>query len=523
MRVAHLVIAISVVCALANENEQIVRENTEFAINYLQKYGYLAEEMQSFETICEQRILQDSISLFQEYYKLPITGEVSNETLDQMRRPRCGQPDIVQQNANAIGNKWPQRVLTWNFHLATKPMLEARAAFTLWQAASSLTFRRNISNPNILISWRDGNHMMLDRRNGNLCPSPLDGRGGVLAHATYPTGHAGYISEIHVDSKEHWYIYLDQTPSNSDSLLYVLTHEIGHSLGLQHDPHTDSIMYAYTTHYSHPIKLSDEDILNIQNLYGNSTAEKSPNRPISPPKPSIPTPKDIPSDLCEINRIDAILLLKKRMYIASDKYVWLIRLNNKKYNQPLALSTYLKFLPPNHTRVSASYQTPSGDIILFADNTIYKVNYPSFSLNADWPKTFSQFGLPADATINAAINTNRGRSYVIYDGYMIGEVDDYNGNIVKYHTIQTVFPGIPPNITLAFRYLDGNLYFVSQQQQIYKFNEFTENVLSASEFDVQALGIDCPRYGLLQQLRDLLHRFTRNTETLTRERNNNLF
>ncbi|XP_036142134.1 72 kDa type IV collagenase-like [Monomorium pharaonis] len=285
-----------------------------------------------------------------------------------------------------------------------------------------------------------------------------------------------------------------QTPANFDSLLYVLTHEIGHSLGLQHDPHTDSIMYAYTTHYSYSIKLSDEDILNIQNLYGNSATEKLPNKPISPPKLPVPTPKDIPNDLCEIKRINAILLLRKRMYIASEKYVWLIRLDDKKYNQPLALSTYLKFLPPNYTRISASYQTPSGDIILFVDNAIYKVNYPSFSLDTNGPRTFSEFGLPTDATINAAINTNRGRSYVIYNGYMIGEVDDYNGSIVKYYTIQTIFPGIPPNITLAFRYLDGLTYNRSAS-----------------------------RYGLLQQLRDLLHKFTQNTETLMRKRDSNLF
>ncbi|XP_036146041.1 collagenase 3-like [Monomorium pharaonis] len=278
----------------------------------------------------------------------------------------------------------------------------------------------------------------------------------------------------------------------------------------------------WITGHSYLIKLSDKDILNIQNLYGNSTTDKSPNKPTSPPKLPVPTPKDIPNDLCEIKCIDAILLLKKQMYIASEKYVWLVRLDNKKYNQPLALSTYLKFLPPNYTRISASYQTLSGDIILFVDNAIYKMNYSSFSLDTNWLRSFSEFGLPADATINAAINTNRGRSYVIYNGYMIGEVDDYTGGIVKYYTIQTIFPGTPPNITLAFRYLDGNLYFVSQQQ-IYKFNEFTENVLSASKFDIQSMGIDYPRYGLLQQLRDLLHKFTRNTETIMRERDSNLF
>nr|CAI5824188.1 unnamed protein product [Callosobruchus analis] len=34
------------------------------------------------------------------------------------------------------------------------------------------------------------------------CPSVFDGPGGVLAHATYPTGNT--CVEIHVDRRESW-------------------------------------------------------------------------------------------------------------------------------------------------------------------------------------------------------------------------------------------------------------------------------------------------------------------------------
>ena len=236
MHARLVAVAISVVAirAIVVKSELIDKEN-EFAIQYLQKYGYLNEKMQSFRTAAEQRILQDSIGFFQEYYKLPITGKLNNETLNQMRKPRCGLQDVLNHKTDAIGTKWPKTHLTWNFHLATKTIIDtARMAFHLWQNNSSLTFERDIEHPDILISWREGNHMNLDARNGEVCPSPLDGPGGVLAHAAYPTGYSNFTSEIHVDKTEPWHIFLNKNPANKENLLYVLTHEIGHSLGLPH-------------------------------------------------------------------------------------------------------------------------------------------------------------------------------------------------------------------------------------------------------------------------------------------------
>jgi len=75
---------------------------------------------------------------------------------------------------------------------------------------------------------------------------------------------------------------------------------------------------------------------------------------------------------------------------------------------------------------------------------------------------------------------------------------------IKKHTIQKVFPGIPPGIMSAFQYIDGHLYFVNKKQY-YKLNEFSKTVTSAGEFDLQILGTVCPRDELLQQLRDLLN------------------
>ena len=34
-------------------------------------------------------------SLFQQFHHLPVTGQIDNETLNQMLAPRCGFPDII--------------------------------------------------------------------------------------------------------------------------------------------------------------------------------------------------------------------------------------------------------------------------------------------------------------------------------------------------------------------------------------------------------------------------------------------
>jgi len=84
----------------------------------------------------------------------------------------------------------------------------------------------------------------------------------------------------------------------------------------------------------------------------------------------------------------------------------------------------MKFLPNNFTRVSAVYQRLLGEIVLFINKLIYMVEYPSLVLKNGWPKRFEDIGLPANARINVALNTHRGRTFVIYNNRAVAEIDD---------------------------------------------------------------------------------------------------
>ncbi|XP_011883583.1 PREDICTED: matrix metalloproteinase-18-like [Vollenhovia emeryi] len=499
------------------------KENNEMVIRYLQRYEYLNEKFDKLANSEDTLVLQHAISLFQEYYKLPVTGTINNETLNQMSKARCGLRDIANfGEGQKKQRRWPKKHLTWNFYLANKPLLDTtRAAFDVWQAHSTLTFERDVVRPNILLSWREARHTFFESQNGEVCTNPFDGPGGTLAHAFYPNGTPDYTSEIHVDWTEPWYIHveLDTCPSDKAYLLYVLTHEIGHALGLDHSTNNASITYAFAPVGPRPVALSNEDIISIQNLYGAKNTDVSPKTnpipPLPPPPPPQPTP-NAPPDLCALKRVDAILLLEIRMYVAYGKHIWAIDIDGKTYNEPMLLSNYMPFIHSNFTRISAAYQTPSDHLILFVDDRIYKVNYPDFTLVSTWPRTFREFGIPMNAKINAAVNTNKGKSYVVYDGYLVGEIDDCSDSISKYHTIESILPDIPNGVTSIFRYIDGNLYFTTRRQ-FYKFNEFTKTVLTAGTLDLRIVNIICPRYDLLKQLRDLLYRIARPSNIITND------
>lgn len=112
----------------------------------------------------------------------------------------------------------------------------------------------------------------------------FDGDGGVMAHAFAPPlmnrrrrrSRVELVGDIHLDSSEKWSMYF-----NSEHFFgYALLHEIGHSLGLQHDTNQRAIMYNKFTSQktrdergpsSASVKIGsvfESDIYRIQDLYG---------------------------------------------------------------------------------------------------------------------------------------------------------------------------------------------------------------------------------------------------------------
>lgn len=213
-----------------------------------------------------------ALRMLQRFAGLEATGVLDEATLELIKKPRCGFPDIGRPNSSAStgaatfvaqGNKWDHLNLKYGFVNYTPDLTAAQiesavaSALGLWSAVTPLTFAKVAAstNPEIRISFVTGDH-------GD--GSPFDGPSGVLAHCFYPPPNGGDIAgDAHFDEAETWTV----SGSGGIDLETVTAHEFGHGLGLAHSDVSGALMYPYYSgvHRS----LESDDIAGIQSIYGS--------------------------------------------------------------------------------------------------------------------------------------------------------------------------------------------------------------------------------------------------------------
>lgn len=99
------------------------------------------------------------------------------------------------------------------------------------------------------------------KREGEKCDlvSFLCLSGGTLAHAFLPRR-----GEAHFDKAERWTL----NGHKGHNLFMVMAHEIGHTLGLEHSPVRHALMSPYYRKLGRSLVMSWDDILAVQQLYG---------------------------------------------------------------------------------------------------------------------------------------------------------------------------------------------------------------------------------------------------------------
>mgnify|MGYP001569787885 CR=1 FL=1 len=127
----------------------------------------------------------------------------------------------------------------------------------LWKA-EGFTFKCKFGqSADIILSFREGEHG---------CGYPFDGPHGVLAHAFFPhTGGTTFIEgDVHFDGAEMW-------APGGYGLLWVATHELGHSLGLDHitpgSGHIGPLPIMYPYYQGGQAQLTPLDRQAVQTLY----------------------------------------------------------------------------------------------------------------------------------------------------------------------------------------------------------------------------------------------------------------
>ncbi|CAI5444596.1 unnamed protein product [Caenorhabditis angaria] len=173
---------------------------------------------------------------------------------------------LITESRNFEKKIWKKRTITWKFDDPFELLSQrqknivselAENAFDEWKYALEglLKIKKLEENSkipaDININFAKKNHS---------CIESFDGRGGVVAHSTYPTNGI-----LHLDADELWHTG-DQTKGEVD-LRYVLIHEIGHVLGLRHSRRKNSVMRRNYRKSTKSFKLSKYDVRAIRKLY----------------------------------------------------------------------------------------------------------------------------------------------------------------------------------------------------------------------------------------------------------------
>ncbi|XP_076017465.1 collagenase 3-like [Genypterus blacodes] len=409
-------------------------QDEEFAESYLKRFFNLTEQTGP-STRRGISPVSRKLSEMQRFFGLEITGMLDTDTVEMMKKPRCGVPDGDIARFSTFGRnfKWQKNSLTYRIENYTPDMSQAEVddsiekAFQVWAKVTPLRFTRiSGGTADIMISFGRQSH-------GDYYP--FDGPGGILAHAFAPSPGIG--GDAHFDEDEMFTF----RSSRGYVLFMVAAHEFGHSLGLTHSDDPGALMHpTYTYRNPDTFVLPQDDVKGIQSLYGANPVKE----PLAPPPPTTP-------DSCDSTMIlDAVTSLRGEMLFFKDNFLWRSYPQSNTPQQSLITS----FWPSAPVNIDAAYESRQSDkIFLFKGRKVWA--FRGYEPVRGYPKKLTSIGLPRGTRkVDAALyDVNSGKTLFFVNKY-------YYSFDEERHTMDRGFPkrvdgtfmGLSGKVSAAFQY-----------------------------------------------------------------------
>jgi hypothetical protein len=131
------------------------------------------------------------------------------------------------------------------------------------------------------------------------------------------------------------------------NVLMAATHELGHSLGLDHSDAPDAIMGPIYPPFKKDRKLSQDDVRAIQAIYGarNGTLE-------------------VPNLCIDAEISAAVQIDTKSLFVFKSRWFWRIRLDDMRLDYEYPKTINSAFAPLDND-VEAVFSMPDGSIYMF--------------------------------------------------------------------------------------------------------------------------------------------------------------
>ncbi|XP_009083000.1 PREDICTED: stromelysin-1-like [Acanthisitta chloris] len=441
------------------------KEDMQFAKKYLENFYDFKEEKGSLLKAKNLNRMADKIREMQSFFGLEVTGELNHKTLDMMKQPRCGIPDIRSYSTFPHSPRWKKEDVTYRILNYTPDMLQADVdeaiakAFQLWSSVTPLRFTRLYSGQaDIMISFAAGFH-------GDFYS--FDGPGGTLAHA-YPP-NSGIGGDAHFDEDENWTKF---TTYGGFNLFLVAAHELGHSLGLGHSNVFGALMYPiYMAKDTRDFQLHQDDIGGIQALYGSPRESPVlPSKAFPPQEPTEMTPAEAPTEMspreeptemtpsktpqrpedCDPHlTFDAITTLRGETLFFKGSYVW----RRSPYFSEIEHDTISSFWPSLAAGFDAAYEVDKKDrVLFFKDDQYWAVS--GYSIDSGFPRPIQNLGFPTSVgKIDAAVHDQDTKKTYFFVGNKYWSFNENTQSMERGYPrkIAADFQGIGHRVDAAFQ------------------------------------------------------------------------